>query len=297
MSTFVIGKIMKLKQAYMATVYFNGAYIPKEEVRISPEDRGFLFADGIYEVVRWYGKGFLDMEAHLARLKRSLNETGILWKDAENFPSLSEELIKKNSIQNKPSMVYIEITRGAAKRSHYFPVPPVLPTVYANAWEFIVDEDSSKNGIKVMLREDIRWSRCDIKSIALLPNTMLFNEAYTSGYKECAFVRNGYITECSHSNIFFVKDNALYTHPESNYILSGVTRKNVLSLARTNGIRVIEEAVSSSESFGEVFISNTSSEITPVTELGGKTIGKGIPGELTRFLQEKFSSMHPFLNQ
>jgi D-alanine transaminase len=281
----------------MNTVYFNGRYMPKDEVRISPEDRGFLFADGVYEVVRWYGKDFLDMEAHLARLKRSLNETGIIWKDVEDFPYLAEELIKKNSIQNKPSMVYIEITRGAAKRSHYFPVPPVPPTVYAIAWDFIVDEDAWENGIKVMVREDIRWSRCDIKSVALLPNTISFNAAYTSGYKECAFVRNGYISECSHSNICFVKDGIIYTHPESNYILSGVTRKNLLSLAKENGIRVIEEAVSSSESFHEVFITNTSSEITPVTELDGKIIGKGVPGDLTRFLQEKFRSEHPFLKQ
>jgi D-alanine transaminase len=281
----------------MDTVYFNGSYMPKEEVRISPEDRGFLFADGIYEVVRWYGKNFLDMEAHLVRLKRSLNETGIIWREADNFPFIAEELIRKNSIQHKSSMVYIEITRGAAKRSHYFPVPPVSPTVYATSWDFIVDEDSWENGIKVIVKDDIRWSRCDIKSVALLPNTISFNAAYTSGYKECAFVRNGYISECSHSNICFIKDDILYTHPESNYILSGVTRKNVLSLAKENGIRVIEEPVKSSESFSEVFITNTSSEITPVTELGGKIVGKGIPGNLTRFLQEKFRSEHPFLKQ
>jgi D-alanine transaminase len=281
----------------MGTVYFNDRYMYEEDVRISPEDRGFLFADGIYEVVRWYGKDFLDMDAHLARLKRSLGEVGIIWKDVDYFPTIAEDLIKIHAIRNKPSIVYIEVTRGAAKRSHFFPVPAVPPTVYVNAWDFTVDEDSWENGIRVMLREDIRWSRCDIKSIALLPNTMSFNDAYTSGYKECAFVRNGYITECSHSNIFFVKNDILYTHPESNFILSGVTRKNVLSLARSNNIRVIEEGVSSSEEFNEVFITNTSSEILPVTELGGKIIGHGLPGDLTRFLQEKFRSAHPFLKQ
>lgn len=281
----------------METVFFNGDYISKEDVKISPEDRGFLFGDGIYEVVRWYGKGFLDIEAHLSRLKRSLDETGIIWNDVINFPLIAEELIRKNSLQDKTSMVYIEITRGAAKRSHYFPVPAIKPTVYANAWEFNVDEESSTNGIRVMLKEDIRWSRCDIKSVALLANTMSFNEAYTTGYKECAFTRNGYITECSHSNICFVKNGILYTHPESNYILSGVTRKNVLSLAKSNGIRVIEEPVSSSDSFDEIFITNTSSEITPVIELGGKLTGRGVPGDLTMFLQEKFRSEHPFLKQ
>jgi D-alanine transaminase len=279
----------------MNTVYFNGRYMPKAEVSISPEDRGFLFADGIYEVVRWYGKRFLDMDAHLSRLKRSLKETGIAWNDVEFFPFIAEELIKRNSLIGKTSMVYIEVTRGAAKRSHYFPVPAVLPTVYANAWEFTVDEETAKNGIKVMLKEDIRWSRCDIKSVALLPNTMSFNNAYISGYMECAFARNGYITECSHSNIFFVKNNVLYTHPESNFILSGVTRKNVLALARSNNIRVIEEAVTSSEEFQEVFITNTSSEIIPVTELGKRIVGSGVPGDLTRFLQEKFRTTHPFL--
>lgn len=274
----------------METVYFNGEYIPKEQVSISPDDRGFLFADGIYEVVRWYGKGFFDMEGHMKRLKRSLGEMGINWVEAETFPAIAEKLVRENGLADKPVMVYLQVTRGVAKRTHYFPINEVKSTSYSYAFQFNPDEDAFINGIKAILRPDIRWKRCDIKSIALLPNTMLFNEAYTKGYKECIFVREGLITECAHSNIFFVKENNLLTHPESNHILSGISRNNVIKFARNEGIRVIEEPVSEGEihALDEAFITNTSSEVVPVTELGGITIGKGIPGPVTRILQEKF---------
>ena len=131
-----------------------------------------------------------------------------------------------------------------------------------------------------MLKEDIRWSRCDIKSIALLPNTISFQEASENGLKECIFVRNGIITEGSHSNIFFVIEGTLFTHPESNYVLSGVTRKNILRIAQESGIKIREEAVQENRIrfIQEAFITNTSAEVTPVTELGGNTIGDGVTG-------------------
>jgi len=274
----------------METVYFNGKFIPKDEVRISPDDRGFLFADGIYEVVRWYGKAFYDMEGHIRRLKRSLGELMINWIETEAFPVVAETLVKDNKFENSPTMVYLQVTRGAAKRTHYFPVPEVHPTSYAFAFTFNPDEQSFIKGIRVLLRPDIRWSRCDIKSIALLPNTISFQEAYTQGYKECIFVRDNLITEGAHSNIFFVSENTLYTHPESNYILSGITRNNVIRMAKKAGIRVTEEAIREDELGGlqEAFISNTSAEVTPVIELGGVTIGTGAPGPVTRRLQELF---------
>ena len=171
----------------MEITYFNGNFIPKEEVKISPDDRGFLFADGIYEVVRWYEGFFFDMESHLSRMKRNLRELRINWPDADTFPSIALDLIKLNKLKNQPSMVYIQVTRGAAKRTHHFPSPEVNPTVYANAWGFIPDNNLKEKGIKVMLKEDIRWSRCDIKSIALLANTISFQEAYENGLKGMCF--------------------------------------------------------------------------------------------------------------
>jgi D-alanine transaminase len=232
------------------------------------------------------------MQGHVARLKRSMGELRIKWPDADMFPSIALDLIKQNKLENNPSMVYIQVTRGAALRTHSFPSPEVAPTVYSYAWGFTPDTRSKENGIKVMLKEDIRWSRCDIKSIALLANTMSFQEAHENGMKECIFVRNGLITEGSHSNIFFVINGTLYTHPESNQVLSGVTRKNVLKIAQDAGISIREEAVQENRIrfIQEAFITNTSAEVTPVTDLGGNTLGGGAPGPVTMLISKKFDA-------
>jgi D-alanine transaminase len=274
----------------METAYFNGKFIPKNEINISPDDRGFLFADGIYEVVRWYEGFFYDMPGHITRLKRSLRELRINWNDADLFASIANELIKQNQLETRPCMVYLQVTRGVAKRTHHFPSPEVNPTIYAYAWGFVPDSISKESGIKVMLKEEIRWSRCDIKSVALLANTLSFQEAHENGMKECIFVRNGLITEGSRSNIFFVIDGTLFTHPESNYVLSGITRKNVLRIAQEAGIKIREEAVLENRIrfIKEAFITNTSAEVTPVIDLGGNTLGDGLPGPVTKLIREKF---------
>jgi D-alanine transaminase len=274
----------------METAYFNGKLLPKNEISISPDDRGFLFADGVYEVVRWYEGFFFDMDSHVTRLKRSLRELRINWDGAESFPSFALDLIKLNKLDNQPAMVYLQVTRGPARRTHVFPSPEATPTVYAFAWGFSPDTQSKETGIKVMLKEDIRWSRCDIKSVALLPNTISLQEASENGMKECIFIRNGLITEGTHSNIFFVIDGTLYTHPESNHILSGISRKNVLRIAQEAGINIREEAVLENRIrfIKEAFITNTSAEVTPVIDLGGNTLGEGIPGPVTRLIREKF---------
>jgi D-alanine transaminase len=272
--------------------YFNSSFLPKDEIKISPDDRGFLFGDGVYEVMRWYEGFFYDIEGHLARLKRSLRELRINWPEAEMFPTICSELIKLNNLGSQSALVYLQVSRGAAKRTHYFPPADVPVTVYANAWGFVPDIQSKENGVKVMLKEDIRWSRCDIKSIALLANTISFQEAYENGLKECIFVRNGYITEGSHSNIFFVIDGTLFTHPESNNILSGVTRKNILRIAQEAGIKIREEAVQENRIrfIKEAFICNTSSEVTPVIDMGGNTVGNGVPGPVTKLISENFNN-------
>jgi D-alanine transaminase len=276
----------------MNIAYFNGKFIPKDDVKISPDDRGFLFADGIYEVARWYHGFFFDMNSHLTRMKRGLRELRINWDNSDQFPSIALELIKLNELETQPAMIYLQVTRGAARRTHNFPSPEVQATVYAHVWGFVPESPLIKSGIKVMLKEDIRWSRCDIKSVALLPNTISFQEAYENGMKECIFVRNGLITEGSHSNIFFVIEGTLFTHPESNHILSGVTRKNILRIANESGIKIREEALEEKRIrfVQEAFITNTSAELTPVTELGGNTIGNEIPGPITRLIREKFDA-------
>jgi D-alanine transaminase len=274
----------------MEIAYFNGKLVPKSEIIISPDDRGFLLADGIYEVVRWYDGLFYDMNSHVARMKRSLRELRINWTGSDLLPSIAEDLIKQNKLESQAAMVYIQVTRGAARRTHTFPSPEVTPTSYAYAWGFVPDSQSKENGIKVMLKEDIRWSRCDIKSVALLANTLSFQEAYENGSKECIFVRNGLMTEGSHSNAFFVIDGTLFTHPESNHILSGVTRKNILRIAQDSSIKIREEAVQENRIrfIQEAFITNTSAEVTPVTDLGGNTLGEGVPGPVTCIIRDKF---------
>ena len=274
----------------MEMAYFNGNYIPKNEVRISPDDRGFLFAEGIYEVVRWYQGFFYDMDSHMARMKRSLKEIKISWTEEDTFPVIARELVRMNNLRNSSALVYLEVTRGAASRTHAFPNPPVSPTVYAFAKELIPENNGKESGVSVMLTDDIRWGRCDIKSVALLPNTLKYQEAIDKGFFEVAFVRNGLITECSHSNIFFVVNGILFTHPESVFILSGVTRKNIIKIARKTGIPVKEEAIDDKMLglISEAFITNTSGEVTAVTKINETVIGEGIPGPLTRIIRERF---------
>ena len=275
----------------MEIAYFNGSYIPKDDIRISPDDRGFLFAEGIYEVVRWYEGFFYDMEGHLARMKRSLMETLIQWPEEDSFPLIARELIRLNNLEKSPALIYLQVTRGAAKRTHAFPSPPVSATVYASAKDFIPENTGKESGIGIMLKEDIRWGRCDIKSVALLANTLCFHEAADRGFFECAFVRDGIITECSHSNIFFVMRGILYTHPESVAVLAGITRKNIIRVAKKAGIPVKEEAIAEKKlsKVQEIFITNTSGEITPVTRVNDIVIGGGIPGPVTRIIRERFN--------
>ena len=275
----------------MDIAYFNGNFVPRDEIRISPDDRGFLFAEGIYEVVRWYQGFFFDMDGHVERMKRSLRGTLISWPEEDKFPVIARELVKLNHLENSQALVYLQVTRGAANRSHAFPSPPVSPTDYAFARDFTPENAGMESGVALTIKEDIRWARCDIKSIALLPNTLGFQDAVSNGFFECAFVRDGLITECSHSNIFFVQKGIVYTHPESESILSGITRKNIIRLARREGIPVKEEAVALRKlsKVQEIFITNTSGEITPVVRVDNFEIGRGVPGPVTRILRERFN--------
>ena len=276
----------------MEISYLNGKYIPGDEINISADDRGFLFADGIYEAIRWYGNFFYDMDSHMTRLKRSMGEIRLSWPEAGTFPEIAARLVKINSLEDRPAIVYVQVTRGVARRSHAFPSPPVNPTVYAYARSFRPDNNLINNWIRTILRKDIRWTRCDIKTIALLPNVLSLQEAKENDCHECIFSRDDIITECCHSNVFFVLDGVLRTHPESELILSGVTRKNVLRIAREAGIPYIEEAVREDQlsRVSEAFVTNTSFEIVPIISINGLKVGEGIPGPVSRLLRGKFDA-------
>ncbi|MDO9340988.1 MAG: aminotransferase class IV [Bacteroidales bacterium] len=276
----------------MEIAYFNGKFLPKDEIKISPDDRGFLFADGIYEVMKWYEGFFYDKESHLARMKRGLREIRINWPEEDTFPIFANELINRNRLSDSQALIYLQVTRGVAPRTHSFPDPEVNPTIYAFVKEFRSTGIVPGSGVKVMLKEDIRWSRCDIKSVALLANILSFQEAHEKGFNECIFVRNGMITEGSRSNIFFVIDGTLYTHPESEHILSGVTRKNILRIAKEAGITAKEEPLPEKKLgiIHEAFITNTSAEVTPVIAINKLTVGNGMPGPVTMLIHKSFNA-------
>ncbi len=271
----------------MDEVYLNGQFIPRDKAMISPDDRGFLLGDSIYEVIRWYGGYFFDLVGHAARLRRSLRETRIVWEDDPKFEEIAEELIQRNELGTECAIVYFQVTRGVAPRTHAFPDPPVKPTVYGFARRQSINTLVAEKGVAIWLTPDPRWNRCDIKTTALIANILPYQEAHDKGFAEVCFVRNGFVTEGAHSNIFFVRDETLYTHPENNGILSGITRKNVISVAGTNGIAVVEEAVAADmiPYMNEAFISNTTGEIVPVTRITDQQIGDGTPGPVTRRLQ------------
>jgi D-alanine transaminase len=276
----------------MDIAYFNGRFLPKEDIRISPDDRGFIFGDGIYEVMKWYGRFFFDPESHLERLKRSLHEIRVNWPEADTFPAFARELIKINGLENRQALVYLQVTRGAAPRNHSFPEPEVQPTSYAFIKEIALPKSEPSSGVSVILRKDIRWSRCDIKSVSLLANTLCFQEAHERGMKECIFVRDGFITEGSRSNIFIVADGTIITHPESGYILSGITRKNIIRFAKESGIPVKEEPFPEKDlgKIQEAFITNTSAEVNPVTFFDTIQVGSGLPGPITLQIHKKFQT-------
>lgn len=270
-------------------VYLNGEFIHNDEAKISPNDRGFIFADGIYEVIKYYNGKPFRYQDHQDRLERSLREIGIHFPDVTELKTVFKKLLNENNLADVDAGIYVQITRGTHKRVHHFP-EKIEPTVYAYAFELPSFKENLENGIKVVTHEDIRWLRCDIKSVALLPNTMLYNQAVEKGAGECLLIRNGFITEATHSSFFGIKDETVLTHPASNLILPGITRKVVFEICRQKNIPLIEKAVSEKELFelDELFISGTGSEITPVVQVNETIFGNKKPGVITRLIQSEF---------
>ena len=270
-------------------VYLNGEWLPRQKAVISPDDRGFIFADGIYEVIKYYNGKPFRYNDHLVRLKRSLAEIKLDYHATGELEKIFTDLLEKNNLNGKHSGVYLQITRGKNERVHYFP-KNIQPTVYAFAFELPSAKEKLEDGIKVITHEDIRWLRCDIKSVSLLPNTMLYNQAVQAGAGECILIRNGKVTEATHSSLLAVKNGMVISHPLTNLVLPGITRKVVLEICAQNNIPVEERAFSESELFemDELFIAGTGSEITPVIEINETPVGNKKPGKITRLIQHKF---------
>jgi D-alanine transaminase len=271
------------------TVWFNGAWVARDDVRVSPDDRGFLFGDGVYEVVRSYGGRVFALDEHMARLRYALSQTAIAGVDTAELVDVAREILARNSLGNADATVYIQVTRGVARRSHRFPSPPVSPTVYVAASPFAPPPELSE-GVSVITVPDIRWSRCDIKSINLLPNCMANERAHAAGASEAIFVRDSAVLEGSHTSVFVVLDGVVRTAPANNYILPGITRDVLLELCREAGLTVSQMPAFSQDlaRADEIFLCGTTVEVAPVLRLDGATVGRGTAGPITRRLQQLF---------
>jgi D-alanine transaminase len=273
--------------------YFNGQFLNISDIKLSPFDRGFLFADGVYESIRTYNGKLFRYEDHLSRLKRSLIEIRIDFKELNSLKKTIHELIHKNEIK-KEALVYLQITRGAAiPRTHHFPTEKILPTIFISVKELIENIEEQENGVKVIFQEDIRWLRCDIKSISLLPVVLANQKAKEENAVETIFVHDGLITEGTHTNFFAVKDETVFTAPKSKMILEGITRKVVLEFCEKFKIGFREEFILKDDlkNFTEFFITSTTKEITPVTTIDYWTINQAEPGKITRSLQSVFKKV------
>lgn len=270
-------------------VYLDGEIVPAAEARVSVDDRGFLFADGVYEVVRVYGGRPYLMDAHLARLRRGLRALRIEYDDLQAVRRAVDRLLDSNDVIGH-GMLYLQITRGAAPRHHAFP-GDASPTVYVAARPLTPHpEEYWLDGVDAITVPDNRWARCDIKSIALLPNVMANQAAHEAGAFEALYVKDGVVVEGSHSNVWGVHRGRLVTYPASNYILAGITRGRVFELAEQLGIEAAEGMIYHDALFDldEVFLSGTTTEIMPIVRVDGREIVDGEPGPVTRKIQDAY---------
>ena len=271
-------------------VYFDGRYIAKAEVRVSPDDRGFLLGDGIYEVAAAYDGRFVALDKHMARLRRSLRESRIDDTIADPLETVFQELLERNGFaESGKAMVYLQVTRGVAPRSHAFPKSAPRPTVYAYAAPF-PDMGDLASGIGAITRPDLRWSRCDIKVISLIANVLANQEAKEAGAFEAILIRDGFALEGTHTSFFAVKDGVVRTAPLSNFILPGITRELAIEAIHRDGIEIVEEPIRDKElaQMDELFITGTTTEVVPIVRLDGKPVGNGSPGAVTQRIQQLY---------
>jgi D-alanine transaminase len=274
----------------LPTCYLNGEYLPLAEARISPLDRGFLYGDGAYEVMPVYGGRPFRLEAHCARLTRSLGE--IRMPDPHSrtqWCQIFASLIERNG--GGDQYIYWQVTRGAERGRNHAPLPDIPRTVFAFCAPLPAAPPAVlETGAACVTAEDTRWGRCDIKSVALLANVLLRQLAVDAGAAETILLRNGELTEASASTVHVVLGGELRTPPNSRRILPGTTRSVIEELAARAGVPYRAAAVSESElrAADEIWISAATREVQPVTTLDGKSVGTGRPGPLWRRVYDEF---------
>ncbi len=271
------------------TAYLNGEFLPLENAKISVLDRGFIFGDGVYEVIPVYSRRPFRLPEHLHRLQHSLDaiRLGNPMPDAE-WTRLIQELVGRHAGEDQS--VYLQVTRGAAKRDHAFP-KEARPTVFMMSGPLVTpSKDLVDNGVPCITGVDYRWLKCDVKSISLLGNCLLRQSAADAGAVEIVLFRDGFLTEASASNVFVIKDGRLLAPPKNHLILPGITYDVVLELAKACGIPIELREVSEQEvrSADEIWVTSSTKEVLAVTTLDGRTVGSGKPGEVFKVVHQEY---------
>ncbi|MFJ8066126.1 D-amino-acid transaminase [Psychrobacillus sp. NPDC096426] len=278
----------------MAKILWNDKIINEEKVKIGFEDRGYQFGDGIYEVIKIYNGNVFTAAEHIDRLYASADKIQLVIPYTKDvMHKMIHDLIETNEVDN--GHIYLQVTRGTSPRQHNFPTPAVESVLTAYTKETTRPFAQLENGVKACFVEDIRWLRCDIKSLNLLGNVLAKQEAISKDCYEAIQHRSGIITEGSSSNVYGIKDDVLYTHPVSNLILNGITRKVILDCCDEIGLKVVEEAFTKEQALAmdELIMSSTNAEVMPIISLESQLIGTGKRGGWTEKLQQAFEQKIP----
>ena len=273
--------------------YFNGKFMPKAAIAISPDDRGFLFADGLYEVIRSYGGNLFQMEAHLARLVRGMDYLRLNTDGFGDLEEICNRLLEENELTDAEALIYIQVTRGAPpQRLHHFPDADTPLTVYASAQPFTPNPDIQELGLSVTLVPDQRWARCDLKTVGLTANVLAAQHAREKGVFEALFVRDGCVMEGSKTSFLIVSQGKVVAPPLTNYILGSVTRQVVEFLCGEENIPFVarpiyQDRVSEAD---ELILAGTTFDVAPITTVIGFE-KKWAIGPVTRKLQSAFQKM------
>lgn len=259
--------------------YLNGRFVDEKEAFISPHDRGIQFADGVYEVIRSYRGVLFELDAHLERLRRSVRELRIEYREVDELGEVCRELLRRNGVGEQPARVYLHVTRGTYPRSHAFPPHEVPPNVFAEVTTFTPDESVQETGVSVVTYPDQRWARCDIKSLALLPNVLALQAAHEAGCHEAVLVRDGVVTEATKSSVGIVADGAVIAPPLTNYVLPSITRQVVERLCGEIGVPFRAEIVTEAQlkCAEEAMLWGTGAEVAPIVRIDGQAVGGGSP--------------------
>jgi D-alanine transaminase len=275
----------------MGINYVNGQYVSSLFAMVPMEDRGYQFADGVYEVIAYFNRQLLDEEPHLLRLERSLRELRISAPmEMRALSAIMREVIRRNRYEH--GGIYLQITRGTAKRDHVFPKQATPSVTMSCFGQKTPSKALMAEGCKVITHLDQRWKRCDIKTIALLPNVLAKQKATEAGVREALLVtENETVTEGSVSNAFIVKNGAVITQPATNSILGGIAREVALELARQRQIPVRERSYTLQEvrEADEAFLTGTTTNVLPITQIDGQPVGNGKPGPITLRLWEAYA--------